>query len=188
MHMQNKVVLTLMNLAKPCVLVACCFCLFLSSSIVSFAKADNRGVDEATLRAAIILKIIHQISWPKDLGGEIKFCGAGGSKSYEKLLNLRGKPIARNMARISFAESGSEDSCQIQILGPEKTSQTSQRVDPLLVICDDCGERRESAAVELIKDRDHIRFNLNLTEAQKTNIKFKVSLLELAKTVKGRDD
>lgn len=188
-HMLNKVVSIVTKLIRQCVLVLCCLCLIVGSSVISLAKADNRGVDEATLRAAIILKIIQQISWPAELGDEINFCGAGGSKSYQKLLTLRGKPIARNMAHISFVDSTSANSCQIQIIGPNETpDDRNSEIHPLLVICDDCGEKRDFAAVELIKDREHIRFNLNLKEAQKTNIKFKVSLLELAKVVTGRND
>jgi len=169
------------------VLAKVLLCLLTASSLISYAKADNRGIDEATLRAAIILKIIHQVNWPYKIGDEINFCGSGGSKSYEKLLSLRGKVISREMARISFVEPFSEK-CHVQILGPEKVSQPAVETSPLLVICDECGAERTRSAVELIRDQNHIRFNLNLTEAKRTNIKFKVSLLELAKTVIGRND
>lgn len=187
--MQNKVVTYENRRARRYVLVGIVAYLINIYPFFTAAKADNHGVDEATLRAAIILKIIHQINWPQELGSQINFCTSGDSQSFQKLRGLKGKSITRGNARIAFlTPEQTDDICHVQILGAGATLPKLTDKHPLLVICDDCGPQKDNVAVELIKDNNHIRFNLNLVEAKKTHIQFKVSLLELAKTVKGRDE
>lgn len=187
--MRNKVVTYENRCTRHFVLVGVVACLINIYPFFTAAKADNRGVDEATLRAAIILKIIHQVNWPQEIGAQINFCSSGNSKSIKTLRGLKGKPITRGNARIAFLTPEQTDTiCHVQILGANAILPAPTDNQPLLVICDGCGPQKNNAAVELIKDHDHIRFNLNLVEAKKTHIQFKVSLLELAKTVKGRDE
>jgi len=152
------------------------------------ATKPDKTVDEATLRAVIILKIIHLVNWPSSFDKEIHFCSAGNSKAILQLHRFQGKKITQENAQIRFLDDDSEEMCHIQILGANvPPEELLRKVAPLLVICDSCDNSGNIAAVELVKDRDHIRFILDPEKAQQNNIQFKVSLLELAQSVKGHN-
>jgi len=146
---------------------------------------ENISVSEATLRAVIILKIIDLITWPNQFNGEINFCANGESPSFDQIRSMEGTKVTNQKAVVRIIpvhEAQTTENCHVEILGAGAApSQAST-----LLVCDDCDRSyAEMTVVELLKDKEHIRFNLNIGEAKKRHLLFSVSLLELAKTVRG---
>lgn len=167
-------------------------CVFLSTNIATplAAKADSRAFDEGELRIAFIYKIVYHVSWPKEFDGHVNFCAAGDSKAANYLNLIAGKRVTPTAtARVINPGNSEHLPCHVQILGA--TAGTTRPWDddsePTLVICDGCSQDNNPSAVELIKVKDRIGFVLDLEEAKRQNIQFKVSLIELAQQVKGVD-
>ncbi len=162
-------------------------CLLFANSTAGNRRADF-SADEASLRAAIILKIIHLTSWPIELHKNINFCSSGVSPSMDKLREMQGTRITKQQAEMQILANDPRASeakdCHVQILGAG--GSTSNHQEALVVICDDCeASDAPNTTVELLKRKQNIRFNLNLMEAKKNNIRFSVSLLEHAEKLRG---
>ncbi|WP_075184932.1 YfiR family protein [Teredinibacter haidensis] len=161
-------------------------CLLIKCLTTIPLTAEAIAAEEATLRAAIILKILHQVNWPQKLEKNINFCTDGVSPSIDRLRQLEGKKITQHGAKLHFLTetSGGNEQCHVQIVGAG-ASESALTNMPLLVICDNCKNNRSGASVELIREKSRIGFNLDLAEAKKKNIRFKIPLMELAKNIRG---
>ncbi|WP_045855763.1 YfiR family protein [Teredinibacter purpureus] len=175
----------------PRLIIGFC-CLILTLPSAPWANAQDTRREEATLRALIILKIIHQVSWPEKTGKQINLCSAGSSQSSSKLQQLIASGrISANLSGGRFITNKydkDDTACHVQIMGAGTTPSTTRAHEPLLTICDNCGNTAKEAAVEIIRHGDHIGFNLNLAEAKRKNIRFKVSLMELAINIEGHHE
>jgi len=184
--MKNKVSSSIVAMAQLAYLFGTTMMLIFAAA--SYSSTASPSYSESDLRAAIVLKIIHLVSWPQEPHTQLNFCANGNSDTTTKLRKLIDSQPSTAMRFLTSSGSTADNTCHIQILGSGQLTQATASQEPLLVICDGCASNTINAAIELVKIRDRISFNLNLAEAKRKNIRFKVSLMEHANAVKGRHE
>ncbi|WP_016956832.1 YfiR family protein [Catenovulum agarivorans] len=147
--------------------------------------------DEASLRAAVIVGILRYTKIAiDDDAGQIRMCSVGEPFSEAKLkqvstsLRVQGNTLDFAVIANSNVSNQRLATCDVLIVGEDfsgKKSTLNQYSG--LSICDGCNEHNSDYVVELIKVDKRIGFNVNLILAEKRNVTFSSSLLELASKI-----
>ncbi|WP_017446274.1 YfiR family protein [Gayadomonas joobiniege] len=169
--------------------------IFLTSLL--FPVAANPSIsqpDEVSLRAAVIVGVLRYTQLNlEEYRQNIQICGWHNPISGGKLKAVAPNLTVGNRNLIYIALQSDAElqarHCDVVVIGEgdsETTNILKSNSIPALTICDGCQTGIENSVLELIRIKNKIRFNVNLELAEKVNIKFSSSLLELANKIKGR--
>lgn len=153
----------------------------------SISAASN---SEDTLRAAVIGGILRYTQWQDS--SQKTLCALGAPKSEDMLLQASHR-VRANRQVISILKVSDQtqlNECQILVIGevPEFLNTSLLKLlttGNTLSICDGCKHDRWPTSITLIRHKNHIRFDIDLTYTKKSSITFSASLLELALHIKG---
>ena len=150
---------------------------------------------EYQVKGAMIYKILSYVEWPADLfsseNSPLTICvlGSGPMESAIPLLNgqqQKGRPL---MARkITYHEEAKK--CNVMLINSSERPQLPALLDkihplPLLTISDLNGFSESGGIIELGKEGNRIRLEINLAAARQNRIKISSQLLKLARIVRG---
>jgi hypothetical protein len=149
-----------------------------------------RDAEEPVLAAAYIYNITQFTSWPDDAlaASEFVVCTNGDSSLASELGKLAGKPVkGRAWVAVPLAASRNPAKCNVIVL--EKDTLISRALAdvlasdrPVLVITNaDIGKR--PWAVKLFAEDNHIRFDIDRSEAGRRHLSLSSRLLSLARSV-----
>lgn len=166
----------------------------LSTSIASSEHTISQvAVEEAQLRAAVVLGILRFTSWPHQDVSEkpLSICTLGKPITEPVLLDIGpsqkvgGQPL---LVRV-LGNNNKIDSCDVIIYGPNlDVAAHSNRLLgiaelPIVTFCDGCNLPIEPTTVTLVQRDKRIGFKINLGITGSHGIIFSSSLLELAMEV-----
>jgi hypothetical protein len=144
-------------------------------------------VHDAALKAAYIYNFAMFSTWPEAAPkSPLYVCANPGGPLWASLQDINGKSInGRNWTTASLADQKSTR-CDVIVLSPlderPAVPKGGKTGVPVLVVRD--GPGRNTAAVTLIDDDEHIRFDVDTEEAVRDGIHFSSRLLRLARNVK----
>ena len=168
-------------------------CLFIFLSLVlAFDRgvAQGKAFRESELRAAVIVGILRYTKWADPLGDTINICGYGYPSSLEHLTGLSSRAIVRDKS-IQVNDLSKENAhnrqCDVMLVGKSDKVSIAEisRYKNLLIICEDCNEAHDLAAIHISKSAGRIVFGVDLEQAKKNQLAFGSALLELAVNVEG---
>ena len=150
---------------------------------------------EYQVKGAMIYKILSYVEWPAELfsseSSPLTICvlGSGPMESAIPLLNgqqQKGRPLTAR--KITYPEEAKK--CQVLLINSSERSQLPVLLDkihpiPLLTISDLNGFSESGGIIELGKEGNRIRLEINLAAARQNRIKISSQLLKLARIVRG---
>ncbi len=155
------------------------------------AKEHLSEANEGHLRAAMVIGIMRYTHWVGGFGETLNVCLMGGNESFQYIEALENSySVSSTKLKVNRVKRNGGwhlDDCQVLVIGsdaPEGFKNTSI-TQPCLLICDDCGTAKNQVSVSLRKEKNRIRFDVNLDVAKQNKIKFRASMLELAASVEG---
>jgi hypothetical protein len=148
----------------------------------SVCRAQVDGVD---MKAAYIFNFAMFTTWP-DGGarGPLVVCAHADGPLWPSLQALNGRPVNGRPWSVTDLSHPKAAHCDIVVLA--RTAQ--QPVLPaagVLVVRDGVGRDRDmrGAAITLVEDDEHIRFDIDTQEAARCGLRFSSRLLRLARNV-----
>lgn len=164
--------------------------IIITSLYCSISTAANQ---EDKLRAAVIGGILRYTQW-QDSSPKI-LCSLGAPSSEKILLKSAHRVKANNQA-VSILRVDTPDqiqACQIIVIGrvPKDLAlplKTQLNTGDTLSICDGCKDKQWPTYITLIRHKNNIRFDVDLSNTGKDAITFSASLLELALRIKGQNN
>ncbi len=158
------------------------------------AESPTTG-SEYRIKGAMIYKILSYVEWPTDLfpseSSPLTICvlGSGPMESAIPLLNgqqQKGRRLAALM--ITYPEEAGK--CQVLVINSSELSQLPDllhkiRLIPLLTISDINGFAESGGVIELGREGNRIRMEINPAAARQNRIRISSQLLKLARIVKG---
>lgn len=169
-----------------------CLCLLFSLTAPSALALDG-DEKEDDVRAAIIMAILRYTTWEADVEF-FNICLLGNNPRFSRLeriddsIKIHDKPIQiSRLTHSKYAKNKKNKSCQVILVGENNTIDIEKLLgkSACVVICDDCEHERALSAIVVRKDKDRIRFDVDLTNATSQGVKFSAKMLELAASVKG---
>jgi len=147
------------------------------------ARAQVRDVE---LKAAYIYNFAVFTTWPEGAAahGPFTVCANGDSALWASLAALSGKPVGTRPWAMADLGNLHGTHCDVAVL-----ARTAERPAALtggvLVIRDGAGRERidHGAAITLVDDDEHVRFDVDTQEAAKSGLRFSSRLLRLARNV-----
>jgi len=144
----------------------------------ALARAQVRDVE---LKAAYIYNFAQFTVWPE--GGRAKdafvVCASPDSALWTSLASFNGKPVGGRPW--SLADAGArlrQGDCNVLVLG--RSAERPLAAPGMLVVRDGPGR---GAAITLVDGDEHVRFDVDTEEAQRSGLRFSSKLLRLARTV-----
>jgi len=160
-----------------------------AAALAGLALAAQAGpVDELSLRAAVIYKLMLYTEWPAEAlqAGSMGLCVSTGSPLAGALRMLQGQPIGT--LPLDVREAASDASlrrCQALYVDPaSRDSATLARLSadlPMLVISDDSATTEP--VVRLFVRHERIGFDIDLGQARRRGLRLSSRLLRLAGAV-----
>ena len=150
----------------------------------SMARAQ---VHDAALKAAYIYNFAMFSTWPDAMPKTpLYVCANPGGPLWTSLQNINGKSVnGRSWTTAGLADQKTTR-CDVIVLSPSDERPAALKggkaAMPVLVVRDGAG--RNTAAVTLVDDDEHIRFDVDTGEAARDGIHFSSRLLRLARNVK----
>ncbi len=150
------------------------------------AQADMRK-----LESAYIFNFTQFTQWPADRmhNGELRVCASARSSMREALAALEGRTVGARVWRfIALAEKRLAD-CDVLVLDDGDNTNAAIRDalasdDALLVVAGVGATPPGEPVVVLIAQDDHLRFDINNTEALRRKLVLSSKLLRLARRLK----
>ncbi|KQY05673.1 hypothetical protein ASD28_06220 [Massilia sp. Root133] len=144
------------------------------------AGACRAQVEGKDLKAAYIFNFAMFTTWPDAAGkGPLFVCASPDNPLWSALSALNGKPINGRPWTVTELAHPKAAHCDIAVLARsmERPALLSAGV---LVVRDGAGGK---AAITLVEDDEHIRFDIDTREAAKSGLRFSSHLLRLARNV-----
>lgn len=158
----------------------------LASSTVLLAAAALAAAGqapEAELKAAYIYNFAVFTTWPAD-GAQQKapftVCAGADSALWAGLQTLNGKPVGGRSWLAADLQHAKGGRCDIVVLSGGAERPASLPAGTLVVRN---GAGRGPAAITLVDDEEHIRFDIDTQEAARNGLRFSSRLLRLARNV-----
>lgn len=164
--------------------------ILIALALLCTSRTRAQDVDESVLTAAYIYNITQFTSWPTDALGASRFvvCTSDDGALASELAKLGGKPVkGRVWVAVPLAANPNPSRCNVLVL--EKGALISAALAdllasdrPVLVITTaDLGNRPWT--VKLFTDDNHIRFDIDRSEAGRRHLSLSSRLLSLARSV-----
>jgi hypothetical protein len=144
------------------------------------AGACRAQVEGANLRAAYIFNFAMFTTWPDgNAKAPLVVCASPDNPLWPSLNALSGKPVNGRPWTMTELAHPKAPRCDIAVL-----ARTAERPAALaagvLVVRDGAGSK---AAITLVEDDEHIRFDIDTHEAARSGLRFSSHLLRLARNV-----
>ena len=137
-------------------------------------------VDGKDLKAAYIFNFAMFTTWPDAAAkGPLFVCANPDNPLWPGLSALNGKPVNGRPWTVTELAHPKAARCDIAVL-PRAMERPAALAAGVLVVRDGAGSK---AAITLVEDDEHIRFDIDTQEAAKSGLRFSSHLLRLARNV-----
>jgi hypothetical protein len=142
-------------------------------------------VQDVALKAAFIYNFALFTSWPTAAPSSATFnvCASRASPMWESLQKLNGKPVEGRPWTLTDPVDESAGQCSIVVLSGADSPPTVEPAPGTLVIDDGTADAPAAAAITLVKEAQHIRFDIDTGKAASRGLGFSSKLLRLARNV-----
>ncbi|HKT46517.1 MAG TPA: YfiR family protein [Candidatus Acidoferrales bacterium] len=175
-------------MARPLVVAA-----LINSSMALQAAPDARP--ESTIKAAFLFHFAEFVEWPEQAlppnNSPLQVCAADEGLRDVLEASVAGKQVRTHPIHIRYTK-GSENlqGCHILYVGSIERRQMSALLaavkdTPVLTVGESADFPKEGGMIGFLLQNNKIRFDINLTAAQKANLKVSARLLILANSVIG---
>ncbi len=167
-------------------IAACCPILMMLPPICSANETSQR---EDRLKAAYLFNFIKFVEWPPPAAATepLTVCFLGAPGVYDALAtNIEDKRAGeRPLAARRLAAHVHEQSCNVLYVDAQEYDgkDTGLARQALLTVSDAKGFARNAGIIELFNEKNRLRFNINLDNAQKAGLHVSSNLLTLAATI-----
>ncbi len=168
------------------------FLLILSIGIVpSYAKNKSSTTvsSEYLLKAAFIYKFINFVDWPSELKKQDNYfnlCILGENPFGEAIFVFDGKKIRNKILKVRLIHSLSEvKECRILYISHSERRRLKRIIkdigsSPVLTVGDFKGFAKKGGMINLVKLSNRIKFEINVSSAQRAGLRISSKLLNLA--------
>ncbi|MEA3138044.1 MAG: hypothetical protein QOK23_213 [Gammaproteobacteria bacterium] len=167
-----------------------------ASSVIIAALSRPSAADEATVRRETLLKsgyllnFVKFVEWPSAAPDEpltICFLGAPGMREILEV-GIESKRVgARPLAVRQIEDSSKTDGCSVLYVEDKWASKLTIAAHapgpPMLTVSDSKGFARHGGIIELYSEENHLRFIINVDNAQHAGLRISSNLLQLAAVV-----
>lgn len=153
--------------------------LALASSLGLAAGMCCAQVEGKDLKAAYIFNFAIFTTWPDAAKGPLFVCTTPDNPLWSGLNALNGKPVNGRPWTVTELAHPKAARCDIAVLA-HAMERPATLATGVLVVRDGAGGR---AAITLVEDDEHIRFDIDTQEAAKSGLRFSSHLLRLARNV-----
>jgi hypothetical protein len=154
--------------------------LALASGIGLAAGVCRAQVDGKDLKAVYIFNFAMFTTWPEAAGkGPLFVCASPDNPLWPGLHALNGKAVNGRPWTVTELAHPKAARCDIAVLA-RAAQQPAGLAPGVLVVRDGAGSK---AAITLVEDDEHIRFDIDTQEAAKNGLRFSSHLLRLARNV-----
>jgi len=148
---------------------------------------------EYQLKAAYLLNFARFIYWPEDVistAENFNICVIGENPFAKSLDILSNKKIKNKNINVEYFENyNREDQCQIVYISKDKKHQVKEILEKinnntLLTVSDIEDFSKQGGMIGFIRVKNKIKFEINLAQSSKSNIKYRSQLLEVAEQLR----
>jgi hypothetical protein len=161
----------------------------LALALCALSASCHGQVQDAALKAAYIYNFALLTNWPASSSAastDFNVCITGNPPLADTLQKLVGKKVGTKTWTVYEQSAGSRrPDCDIVVL-----DDTAMQI-PLtalnanaLIVRDAKSETGSGAAITLVTEGDHIKFDVDTVAAQRNGLRFSSKLLSLARTVR----
>ncbi len=167
-------------------------CLVISIQTSSDVGAETAG-DEYFIKAAFVMNFAKFTQWPEktfaDASDEIRLCVMGDDSVYTTFSKIEGKTINGLRLVVKKIKTTQEiENCHILFVSRPNRDDLPKifaavKEKPILTIGEITGFEISGGIINLEKEKDKIRFNINVTAAKRSGLEISSRLLHLATIV-----
>lgn len=155
----------------------------------SYSHSALASVSEAKVRAAMIVGILRYTRWDTpDEHRQYTLCTLSRSATADELNRARDKiRIDQKVIQLIDIQNKAQTHCDVIISSPNTAeAQLLASANPhTLLICDGCERPNDHSAIRLIRHKQRIGFDINISKAAAAGIQFSSALLELARSLEN---
>lgn len=174
---------------------ACVVTRFLLGVCILFASfhsvADETAVNkEYQIKAAYLYNILKFVDWPENkIQLPLMLCVYGKNPFGELLKPLESRTVAGRSIRISYIVNTPASTCDVVFIGKSSNEQIIKLITVLggkgvLTVGEQPGFLDAGGIVEFVEKNNTIRFNVNMTRAQKIGLPINSQLTDTALEVR----
>ena len=169
-----------------------------SAALLHGTAMAARGADltEYDVKAAFLYNFAKFVEWPAqafERDGTMRLCILGEDPfgtALDRIVDSRPpqdrKLVVRRVGRIPNGHS-----CHILFISSSESARVDEILDQtkgnsVLTVGDTTGYSRRGVVINLVVERNKVRFDVNLHAADQANLKISSKLLKLASTVRGK--
>lgn len=154
--------------------------LVIASTLGLTASMCRAQVEGTELKAAYIFNFAMFTTWPDaNTKAPLVVCASPDNPLWPELLALNGKPVNGRPWTVTELARPKAARCDIAVLA-RSAQQSTPPAAGVLVVRDGAGGK---AAITLVEDDEHIRFDIDTQEAARCGLRFSSHLLRLARNV-----
>ncbi|AFT89350.1 YfiR family protein [Paraburkholderia phenoliruptrix] len=164
-------------------------CLVLASPLVVQTSVDAQ-VDLPALEAAYIFNFAQFTDWPAGRPADniLSVCADPDSPLGQALARLDGKHGGKQAWRVRPLPRGEKAAdCQLAVLTTGTTMSAAIKAllssDAPVVIVSEADAADQGWVIRLVREGEHLKFDINVTEASRRRITLSSKLMRLARTV-----
>lgn len=141
---------------------------------------------EYQIKGAMMINFIKFVQWPEPFDTDITIGIVGKNNFGSTLDQIEGRAIGGKQISIRRINSTSRiDDCQVLFISASELNRFYQILrevagTPVLTIGEHEDFLRLGGIIRFYNEKDHIRFEINQSAAQKSNLKLSAKLLEVA--------
>ncbi|SFM78173.1 YfiR family protein [Thermodesulforhabdus norvegica] len=156
------------------------------------SPAYDSGISEERLKAAFVYNFLKFTEWPSrsDEEDTLLLCTSAPPAMTESLKDLEGRKIGKRTVKVlELEKAGNDRICHALFIDDSSNNAMVPsllhkfRNDPVLTIGDRPDFCRMGGIIQLFREGNKLRFNINLRQARKSGIKISSRLLKLARRV-----
>jgi hypothetical protein len=180
-------------LTRSAVVYLVLFCVFAAAFGAASAQPLDRLEDERLLKAVFVFNFAKFTHWPDDTWesreAPLILCIAGTDELAITLERLVGEMVGgRPVAIRPYAEGSADQACNLLYIGGSEHSRfvgliQQMKLIPVLTISQIRGFADRGGMIQLYRDKDRIRFKINVAAARANGLQLSARLLDLAEVV-----
>ena len=167
---------------------------FASAGILAVALLCAQGPTEYDVKAAFLLNFTKFIEWPPTAfaspDAPFRICIAGEDPFGEALDKMvEGERVGSHKLAVDRIQRGSTAACQVVFYSKadKNVAQSIAHDGPsVLTVGETDAFLREGGAIRFVLDHNRVRFDVNQKAAQKAGLEISSKLLNVARTVEGK--
>lgn len=167
-------------------------------SVVMLASLGSAGIRTAAaavdpelgIKVAMVYNTIRFVAWPpgrfpaEATAERFRLGVEGDEDMLAAFMVLAGKPVGATVVEIVPVYTKADlRSCQLVYFQAPRAAQIASVADATLTVSDAPGFSREGGMVELVRERNKVRFLVNPVAARASGLQFSSQLLKLATIV-----